>query len=122
MRIEMIKNMNSKTRISDNEMTAHFVKSHIEFIVLSILSSEPMCGKEIIDEIAEYFGVLMSPGTMYPLLRKLERQGLVRCESGIKRNTYMIPDSAKANRILNEYAEVCASIMKFINTRAGKRS
>lgn len=122
MKIEMTKNMNSKTRTANSGMAAHFVRSHIEFIVLSILQSEPLCGKEIIDEIAEYFGVLISPGTMYPLLRKLERQELVKCEQGIRRNTYVLSDKARVQYMLDEYARICESITQFINDRIGKRN
>jgi len=114
-------NRNSMKIASYDAMKSYFVKSHIDFIVLSIINSEPMCGKEIIRKIDEEFGVFISSGTMYPLLRKLEHRKLVRCERGIKKNTYEILDSENVKQILNDYAKICESIMKFVNTHAGKR-
>ena len=115
-------NRNSEDHVLHNEITAHFVKSHLEFVVLSILYDEPMCGKDVTEIIYEKFGILVSPGTMYPLLKKLERHGLVRCERGIKRNTYVISDKAKARWILSKCTEACASIMQFIKIRIGNRN
>jgi DNA-binding PadR family transcriptional regulator len=46
-------------------------------IVLNIIKRSPMSGSELIEEIEYYTDWKPSPGSMYPLLSKLEEQGLI---------------------------------------------
>lgn len=57
-------------------------KGSTQLLVLSLLAEEPMYGYQIAKEIERrsegYFGI--KEGTLYPLLHRLENEGLVRGE------------------------------------------
>ncbi|MEM3421467.1 MAG: PadR family transcriptional regulator [Candidatus Hadarchaeum sp.] len=64
------------------------VKSELEYLFLALLMRRPMCGTDIIKEIHVKFGLLLSPGTVYPLLHDLETRGLIQHEPGTKIKIY----------------------------------
>ena len=55
-----------------------FVKIHI----LYHASNEPMYGVEILGELARH-GYRLSPGTLYPTLHRLEREGYLSLEKKV---------------------------------------
>lgn len=59
-----------------------YVKTSLDLVVLAILNGKPMHGYRIMAAIHTEFGVLLSPGTLYPLLHSLEEKKLV--ESRVK--------------------------------------
>lgn len=99
------------------ESVQRFVKDELETIVLALLVREPMCGTDIIKTIHTKFGVLLSPGTIYPLLHDLEKKKLLKCEYGIKTKTYkpiegaeeriraMLEEHVKASRFLSRFLQ-----------------
>jgi DNA-binding PadR family transcriptional regulator/sulfur relay (sulfurtransferase) DsrF/TusC family protein len=100
------------------ESVQRFVKDELESIVLALVLREPMCGTDIIKTIHNKFNVLLSPGTIYPLLHDLEKKGLLKCEYGIKTKTYrpmagaeqkiraMLEEHVKASRFLSRFLQV----------------
>lgn len=54
-----------------------FVRSFLDWVILSILRRKPAYGYEMITTINEEFHVFVSPGSLYPILYNLERAGLV---------------------------------------------
>jgi DNA-binding PadR family transcriptional regulator len=54
------------------------VKTALDLVVLAILTSRPMYGYSIMATIHKEFGVLLSPGSLYPLLHLLEEKKLVQ--------------------------------------------
>jgi DNA-binding PadR family transcriptional regulator len=71
------------------------VKDSLELIVLAMALRQPICGTDIIKTIHSEFGVLLSPGTIYPLLHELEDRGLLKCELGVKKKTYRPVEASK---------------------------
>lgn len=65
-------NLNLKTLSED------IIKSHLEIVVLSMLSEKPMSGYDIIKEIFTKYNVLLSQGTVYPLLYSLKEDGIIQ--------------------------------------------
>ena len=55
----------------------HFVKRHLETLVLSMLRESQMCGYDIIRTIYQRYHTFLSQGTVYPLLYSLESKGLL---------------------------------------------
>ncbi|MFN8080493.1 MAG: PadR family transcriptional regulator [Kineosporiaceae bacterium] len=49
----------------------------LEFCVLALLRSTPRYGFDIVRELSEADGLLTSEGTIYPLLSRLRKEGLV---------------------------------------------
>jgi DNA-binding PadR family transcriptional regulator len=52
-------------------------KGLLHHITLDIINREPMSGSELMDEIEYYTDWRPSPGSMYPILSKLEKKGLI---------------------------------------------
>ena len=54
----------------------------LPLLVLHFLAREPSYGNQLMDHVTELTGglIAVNPNTMYPLLRQLEQQGLVRGE------------------------------------------
>ena len=106
------------------ESVQRFVKDELESIVLALVLREPMCGTDIIKTIHNKFGVLLSPGTIYPLLHDLEKEGLLKCEYGVKTKTYkpmegaeekiraMLEEHVKASRFLSRFLQVTGASEK----------
>lgn len=57
----------------DREFFLGFVKIHI----LYHASKQPIFGVEIVEELARH-GYSLSPGTLYPTLHRLEREGYLK--------------------------------------------
>lgn len=57
-----------------------FVRGFIEFLILWITSQGPMHGYLIMKKLEEYTSVSYGPGTVYPILYKLESMNLLRGE------------------------------------------
>ncbi|HEV8594632.1 MAG TPA: PadR family transcriptional regulator [Thermoplasmata archaeon] len=58
-----------------NQFRERFVRSFLEWVMLSVLQRKPSYGYEIITTIDRDFGVYISPGSLYPILYNLERAG-----------------------------------------------
>jgi DNA-binding PadR family transcriptional regulator len=58
------------------ELFLGFIKLHI----LYHAAREPVFGLELIAELARH-GYSLSPGTLYPLLHRMQQQGLLRMQS-----------------------------------------
>jgi DNA-binding PadR family transcriptional regulator len=93
------------------------VKDNLESIILAILQKSTMCGTEIIGTIHLKFNVLLSPGTIYPLLHSLKQKGLLTVNKLGKEIVYVPVENAKpkirsivnehiqARRLLNNYLQ-----------------
>lgn len=105
----------NKSGLSE-ESIERFVKNNIEMVVLSLVFKEPMCGLDIIKKIHKNFNVLISPGTMYPLLHTLMKKGLVKCEVGIKSKVYKVPEDAKPkiNNLLGNQVQTSICLGKLL--------
>jgi len=53
------------------------IKKSLDIIVLALLQQRPMCGFDIIKTIVQNFSVLLSQGTVYPILYSLKEKGYV---------------------------------------------
>ena len=54
-----------------------YVKDALDLVILAILNGKPLYGYKIMAVIHKEFGVLLSPGSLYPLLHLLEEKKLV---------------------------------------------
>lgn len=68
----MVKSVKLEERIIEKH-----VKTFLDIVVLAMLNGEPMYGYKIIAAIHKEFGVLLSPGSLYPLLHFLEDNKLI---------------------------------------------
>jgi len=81
-----------------NPKMRFFVKGFAELFVLAETSRAPTSGKELMDSISRITGGIWSPspGAAYPLLRRMETDGLIKSSLGPGEGRRMILYSATA--------------------------
>lgn len=101
-----------------DESVERFVKNDLDTIVLALILEKPMCGTDIIKTIHKNFNVLLSPGTIYPLLHSLEKKGLLKCEYEVKTKTYRPGKDAepKIRSLLNEHVQTSRFLNRFLQS------
>ncbi len=65
--------------MSNNPITRHFFNGFIRLHILYHAAKDPTYGAEITEELVRH-GYRLSPGTLYPTLRLLERLGYLRSQ------------------------------------------
>jgi DNA-binding PadR family transcriptional regulator len=95
-----------KSKLS-NDSIDKMVKDNLEAIILALLQKKPMCGTDIIGTIHLEFNVLLSPGTIYPLLHSLTEKGLLTSKKHGKAKAYAPAEDAelKIKSIVNEHIQ-----------------
>ncbi|MGD0495600.1 MAG: PadR family transcriptional regulator [Candidatus Bathyarchaeia archaeon] len=93
----------------EERTSGRYVKTTLDLVVLAILNGKPMYGYKIMADIHKEFGVLLSPGSLYPLLHLLEEKKLVesRVEGGKK---VYEPTNEGRKRLQNAFAAFRLSI------------
>ena len=111
------KHLNISSKLIDE-----FLKNELETVVLALIVAKPMCGTDIKKAIYEKFGILLSSGTLYPLLHKLQKSGLLKCEFGVKTKMYMPANGKDIQTILDERMEAKNFLTSFVqaNVAEGK--
>jgi len=111
----------SKSLRLEERITQKHVKAFLDIIVLAMLNGEPMYGYKIIGAIHREFGILLSPGSLYPLLHYLEDNRLI--ESRFNKGKILYQASPKGKeKFQNTFTAYRASIQKisnFIKARGG---
>ena len=95
------------------------VKSHLEIILLKMLSEKPMCGIDIIKEIFMKYNVLLSQGTVYSILYSLKKDGIIYAEfskGNMRTKRYSATSEGKMiiNRKINEFINAEIDILNSI--------
>lgn len=106
----------SLVNLSNKSIIDDFVKKELKMIVLAFLLGNPMCGTDIKKKIFEKFNILLSSGTLYPLLHELEEKKLLTCRYGIKTKTYEPTDKKTVESMLNEHIEAKNILNNFLQT------
>jgi len=108
----------SKTVFDHPEEHVEIVKGNLEVIVLSLLSEKSMCGYDVIKEISNKYRVLVSQGTIYPLLYSLTKDGVLRAEfeKGNMRSKIYSPTEKGIKIIENKFNEAISSAEYLIHT------
>jgi DNA-binding PadR family transcriptional regulator len=70
-------------KLLTREILLGFWKVHI----LHHAAEHPVIGQWVLTELRRH-GYDISPGTLYPLLKRMERNGWLRCEAGTGRRRY----------------------------------
>ena len=99
-------NFINKSKLSYDSVEK-MVKDNLETIILALIQRKTMCGTEIIGTIHLEFNVLLSPGTIYPLLQSLKDKGLLTSDKNGKAKTYAPARDAesKINNIIEEHIQ-----------------
>ncbi|ASZ12978.1 PadR family transcriptional regulator [Chitinophaga pendula] len=80
--------------------TSQLKKGVLPYIILKLLNNEAYYGYELIKEIKNVLNTGVTDGTLYPILNRMHKDGLLRFEwveqgSGIPRKYYYLTDSGK---------------------------
>lgn len=100
-----------------NDSIEKMVKDNLEALILALLQGKAMCGSDIIGQIHTEFNVLLSPGSVYPLLHSLQRRGLLTYLREGKEKRYkptedseieirhLVYEHIQARKMLNNYLQ-----------------
>jgi len=93
------------------------VKSFLDLIVLAMLNGKPVHGYMIIANLHRTFGVLLSPGTLYPLLYQLEAEKLIHVQVVQRKKLYALTPLGlrRVNQINEAYRKNSERIFNFVN-------
>ncbi len=80
---------------SPERLNDSMIKTFLDIIVLAMLNGEPKYGYKLIGELHKAFGVLLSPGTLYPLLYHLKKDGLIEVTLFNRRKIYRLTDKGQ---------------------------
>jgi DNA-binding PadR family transcriptional regulator len=99
-------------------ITGRHVKAFLDLLILGILNGKPMYGYKIIAAIHKEFGVLLSPGSLYPLLHTLEEKRIVESQFQGGRIIYSVTSSGKKifQSTFTEYKATIQQMDNFINS------
>lgn len=91
-----VKNLIEKT---SKQLVQHIVRNLLEIHILRLINLEPTWGYNIIKKIKNLYEIKVRHGALYPLLRKLETNGLITSKREIQkgriRKTYTITEKGK---------------------------
>ena len=71
------------------------MRGFLSFLILFIISKKPMCGQEISEEIEKRKGCKPSPGTIYPALKHLKENNLIKEKKEGKTISYTLTTEGK---------------------------
>ncbi|MGD0646100.1 MAG: hypothetical protein ABSA75_14445 [Candidatus Bathyarchaeia archaeon] len=110
-----------QSKLSDDALKK-MVKDNLETILLALLHRKTMCGTEIIGTIHLKFHVLLSPGTIYPLLHSLDERGLITAKSYGKEKAYASVDGAKPKieRLVDEQIQARKLLTHYLQQEIAK--
>jgi PadR family transcriptional regulator PadR len=99
-----------------------FVRSFLDWLILSILRKKPAYGNEMITILDEEFRVPVSPGSLYPILHNLEHMGLVKGEwNSQKRRTKKIYElTLEGSRTHRDGLDSIGRILGLLQRSAGE--
>jgi len=80
----------------------HAVKKSLRILILSLLKQQPMCGFDIIKSLMHQFNVLLSQGTVYPILYSLEKEGYLKTVVKSDNKTKLYVPTEKAHRYIDQ--------------------
>ena len=105
---------------------SQMLKGTLEGCILGILSQKETYGYEISSQLAAYGFGTIPEGTIYPLLLRLEKNGLVSAAfrpsgRGPKRKYYSRPPvgEAELQQFIQNYAELSHAVGNLLSARKG---
>lgn len=98
--IQLISKETNNPKLKLDITAEEIVKNHLEIIILSLLLEKSMCGYDLIKEIITKYNVMISQGTVYPLLYSLKGEGIIHVEpmkGSMKTKRYSITEDTRNN-------------------------
>ena len=101
----------------EEELIQSLVKKNLDIIILSMLKDNPVHGYKIIADLHNTFGVLLSPGTLYPLLYRLVSEELIEVKVESRRKLYSLTGlgERRTREFVESYKRLVDRIVDFID-------
>lgn len=115
-KVKMLSDKNLEKEI-DNlnpEMVENLVKKELKNILVSMLLTNPMCGTDLVKMLYQKFKVFISPGTLYPTLHELEKEGLLKYEYQLKSKVYSIKEKEQAEVLLKKHVNASSLLSEML--------
>lgn len=96
------------------------VKHFLGMIILYKLKQDITHGYDLIKFVHKTFGIFLSPGTVYPVLYELEKNGIVRSEMMGKRRMYSLADRSTAEAFFGEFIDAHLCVLEAIGADFNK--
>jgi PadR family transcriptional regulator PadR len=101
----------------------------LEFAVLLAVAPEPRYGLEIIRHLEEYTDLIVTEGTIYPILGRLTRDGLLEArwnssEAAHPRKYYRLtgPGRRRLEEMCEHWSQFTRKIDRLVSSSRGNRS
>jgi PadR family transcriptional regulator PadR len=107
-------------------LIAQMRKGTLQYCVLALLADEERYGFDLVRALAEQDGMVTSEGTIYPLLSRLRRDGLVETtwresSSGPPRRYYRLTKAGRGalDGFIDEWGRFRDAVDHFVERKAG---
>lgn len=111
---------------TQDPLLAQMRRGTLQYCVLALLAEGERYGFDLVRELAEVDGMVTSEGTIYPLLSRLRRDGLVEptwreSPSGPPRRYYRVTKSGQAalDAFGTEWTRFRDAVDHFVNRKEG---
>jgi PadR family transcriptional regulator, regulatory protein PadR len=111
--------------MSQEALLTQMRRGTLQYCVLALLAGEERYGFDLVRALAEVDGMVTSEGTIYPLLSRLRRDGLVEwswqeSSEGPPRRYYRLTDAGRASleAFLREWGRFRDAVDHFVGSRA----
>jgi len=103
----------------EERITEKHVKTFLDIIILAMLNGEPMYGYNVIALIHKEFGILLSPGSLYPALHSLEQNKLIEATFNKGKIVYHVTPKGKIKfeDAFVAYRACMETMSNFVKTR-----
>jgi len=84
----------TKKAAGKNTVTSKYLelKGFLSFLILHEVGSKGLCGEDLAKKIGKRKGVVLTPGTIYPALKKLRNQRLVKYRRFGRKKVYTLTE------------------------------
>jgi len=91
-------------------------KDNLEAIILALINRNAMCGTDLIKAVYVEFEILLSPGTIYPILHSLYEKDLVTWvkEGKEKKYRYVQNSENKVKKIIKDYVNAQSLLATYL--------
>lgn len=88
------------------------MKGYLKFFVLRELLRKELTGYSIMQEVKKSYGLKLSPGSLYPLLSKLKKEGLVTVKPTKRSKSYSLTTKGRSvlTKVLKEKKKIITRV------------
>lgn len=98
---ELIERVNNVLPAENVQLDESIIKDNLDEVLLMLIALHGEAhGKELLSNLADFFGVQLSPGTVYPALHKLEEEDVLSMHAKVRTKEYSIADENLARATL----------------------